>query len=252
MSFNIIPINTGFIKVNKGYITFGGNANKSIEIPATAWYLSDGNEKILIDTGMCDTDRANKWHHPGSYQPSGFRIDVQLQKLGVGVEEIDTIIFTHLHWDHCSNMNLFVNAKFLVSSVELEFAINPLPPYYCSYEHPILGIIPPFKGKKFITLKGEYKYNDNIVIFPTPGHSPGHQSVSVKTDSGTFIIAGDAVFSEKNLESNPRKFLKFIPIGRYMNFFDMWNSLYEIDKRGDYVLPGHDISVFKHEVYPFK
>ena len=44
--------------------------------------------------------------------------------------------------------------------------------------------------------------------------------------------------------------LEFIPIGRYINYFDMWNSFKEIKRRGDIVLPGHDPSVFDKPCYP--
>jgi len=251
MGYKIFPLNTGFIRVDKGtHVTWGRNVGEKVEIPATAWYITNGREKIMVDTGMCDTERANKYHHPGSFQPPGYRVDEQLRKIGVDVRDIDVVIFTHLHWDHCSNIKMFVNAKFLVNREEFRFAKNPLPPYYRSYESPKIGLNPPFEGVEFEFVDGEFRYNDEIVIFPTPGHSPGHQSVSVKTDRGIYIIAGDAVFSEDNLKGIPEESLPFIPIGRFVNFFDMWNSLHEVTKRGDYILPGHDVSVFKQPFYP--
>ena len=78
MSYSIVPINTGFILVNGGYVTFGGDSQNKVEIPATAWLVTDGKENILVDTGMCDTQRAHEWHHPGSYQPEGFKIEERL------------------------------------------------------------------------------------------------------------------------------------------------------------------------------
>lgn len=246
MSFNIIPINTGYIKVSEGLITKGGNENKYLEIPSVAWYLYNNKEKILVDTGMCSTERANKWHHSGSCQPPGHSIDQQLLKIGVNTNDINTIIFTHLHWDHCSNLNLFENAKLIVSKAELDFAEDPIPPYYSAYEHPILGLHPPFEDKDFIKIEGEYKYNEDITIFPTPGHSVGHQSVLVKGVDSIYIIAGDAIYSKENLKGNSKLHSKFTPIGRYVNILDVWNSMEKIVNRGGIILPGHDISVFKN------
>ncbi len=245
MSFKIIPINTGFIRASEGLIARGGNENKYLEIPAVAWYLHNDKEKILVDTGMCSTERAVKWHHSGSYQPEGYRIDEQLAKLGVSPDDINTIIFTHLHWDHCSNLNLFENAELIVSKAELDFAKDPIPTYYKAYEHPILGLQPPFEGRDFTEIEGEYKYNEDITIFPTPGHSVGHQSVSVKGVDDNYIITGDAVYSYKNLKGNPEIHSKFTPLGRYVNIIGVWNSMEEITKRGGIILPGHDMSVFE-------
>jgi glyoxylase-like metal-dependent hydrolase (beta-lactamase superfamily II) len=148
-------------------------------------------------------------------------------------------------------MKRFTNAKLYVQRRELEFALNPpLPPYYRSYEASILGLEPPYKDCSFKVLDGEFKYNDDIILFPTPGHSVGHQSVSIRSEKGVMVIAGDAVFVEENMKGSADEHLEFIPIGRYINYFDMWSSLKEIKKRADLVLPGHDIRVFNRKVYP--
>ena len=252
MGYRIVPLNTGVITVDQGaYCTLGRGIGKKVDIPATAWYITDGREHLLVDTGMCDTARANLWHHEG-FQPEGGRIDEQLMsRTGVSPEAVSTIFFTHLHWDHCSNMKLFTNARYYVQARELAFALNPtLPPYYRSYEAPILGIDSPFTGCSFVTIDGAFAYNSDILLFPTPGHSVGHQSVAVRTAMGTVVIAGDAAFVEENMQGDPAQHLEFIPIGRYISYFDMWESFKEIKKRADLVLPGHDLRVFARPSYP--
>ena len=252
VEYKIIPLDTGVITVDQGaYCTLGRGIGKKVDIPATAWYLTNGTEHLLVDTGMCDTERANKWHHEG-HQPAGGRIDEQLwRRAQVRPEAISAIFFTHLHWDHCANMKLFCNATYYVQARELEFALDPpLPPYYRSYEAPILGLEAPFANCSFTTVDGELAYNDAITLFPTPGHSVGHQSVVVRTAAGAIVIAGDAVFVEENLKGDPTQLLEFIPIGRYINYFDMWNSFKEIKRRAGLVLPGHDARVFNRPCYP--
>ena len=252
MGYKIIPLDTGIITVDQGaYCTMGRGIGKKVDIPSTAWYITNGMEHLLVDTGMCDTERANKWHHEG-FQPEGGRIDEQLLgRAGILPEAISAIFFTHLHWDHCSNMKLFSNARYYVQAKELEFALDPpLPPYYKSYEAPVLGLEAPFTGCSFVSVDGEFAYNDDITLFPTPGHSVGHQSVSVRTSMGTIVIAGDAVFVDENMKGDEAQHLEFIPIGRYINYFDMWNSFKEIKKRADLVLPGHDARVFQRQSYP--
>ncbi len=64
--------------------------------------------------------------------------------LGYKPEEIDIVVFTHLHWDHCFYMEKFTNAEFYVNKKEYEFAMNPIPLYFKSYEAPELGITRPF------------------------------------------------------------------------------------------------------------
>jgi len=250
MDVKIFPINTGYIKLDKGaYITPGHGNGVEVEVPTWAFFITDGSEKILVDTGMSDTARAD-WHHPGSYQTEGFRIDAQLEKLRVGVDDIGAVLFTHLHWDHCSNMKLFKNAAYYVHAKELAFALNPHILYCKSYESKHLGVTPPFDGVDFQTVGGEYRYNDFITLFPTPGHCPGHQSVAVKTAEGVFVIAGDAVFADENLQPDKHRNLPFTPMGRYVNVFEMFSSMEKIFERADHILTGHGAGVSEKSVYP--
>jgi len=202
----------------------------------------------MVDIGMCHTSLAD-WHHHGSWQEPGEAVHERLRALGVDPAEIELIIFTHLHWDHCHNLDQFPNARFLVSAREYEFALDPIPPYYKSYEHHKLGKRAPFVGIPFETLDGEKEVLPGILVFPTPGHSPGHQSVAVDTESGVHVIAGDAVFAYDNLQP-ASEHLPFTILGRFTDIIAAWRSLEEIVKRADVVLPGHDMRTMDVEVYP--
>jgi N-acyl homoserine lactone hydrolase len=154
-----------------------------------------------------------------------------------------------LHWDHCHNLDKFPGACFLVHSQELAFARDPIPPYYKSYEHPRLGCLPPYADISFETITGEAEILPGITIFPTPGHSPGHQSVAVATEGGVHVIAGDAVFSYANLAPTGEH-LPFTVMGRFSDIVESWHSMEEIVRRGEVILPGHDMRTMDHPVYP--
>ena len=250
MEVRIFPVNTGTIRLDRGvYITAGEGYGQEVEVPTIAFLVIGGKENILVDTGMSETALAD-WHHPGSYQPEGYRIDEQLAKLDVRPEEIDAVIFTHLHWDHCANMGLFSNAAFFVHSRELDFALNPHVLYEKSYESEKLGVTPPFKDVPFERIDGEFTHNSFITVFPTPGHCPGHQSVEVKTPGGVFVIAGDAVFADENLKPDEHRKLAFTPMGRYVDVFDMYASMERIIERADVVLPAHGVSPLAQHSFP--
>lgn len=251
MDLRIVPINTGFIHVDKGgTLTQGRGYGEKTFIPAIAWYIGGGKEKIMVDTGMCGTARADRYHHAGSYQEEDQSIERALKKMGVGPEEIDKVIFTHLHWDHCHNLRFFNNAKFYAHIDEVRFAFTPLPPYYRSYESLHLGITPPFSETPFHLTKGEEEIADGIFVFPTPGHSPGHQSVAVKTKDGCYVIAGDAVMSWENWKGDPANHLPFIMNGRYFDLQRSWESFIKIREKAQFVLPGHEMKVFDRKEYP--
>lgn len=241
-------LNTGTIRLDHSHVALGKGLGKKEDFPSTAWLIEGGSKLILVDTGMCETAKAD-WHHEGSHQEPGQPIDDVLGKLAIKPEDIEVVVFTHLHWDHCANMKKFTKAQFIVHETELEFARNPIPPYYRSYEAPITGYQAPFWGVTFKTIKNEYEVIPGVVVAPTPGHSPGHQSVIVETKAGRVVAAGDAVMNSQSLTGDPANHLRFNVIGRFINMKDAWNSLEKLANIGGTILPGHDYCVFNRPVY---
>jgi N-acyl homoserine lactone hydrolase len=248
-NFVITPLNTGTIVVDKGeYVTRGIDAGVKVPIPAIAWYLTDGRHQVVVDTGMCQTSLAD-WHHPGSHQADGQAIHEQLTAIGVRPDEIELVVVTHLHWDHCHNLDKFINARFVVSRQELAWALDPHPLYFKSYEAPQLGRTAPFRHTTFETVDGEAEILPGLEVFSTIGHTPGHQSVAVATEAGVHVITGDACFAYVNL-APANDTLRFTIMGRVMDLLAAWRSLEVIVERATVVLPAHDEKVFAHARYP--
>lgn len=235
--YTIRPIVTGYTHTHKGTYVYHHSTHKYYdaegyaELPVTVFLVEGNGKKIMIDTGMSCTEIAHKYHHPGSYQPEGYAIHEQLAKLGIKPEEIDIVIFTHLHWDHVYNMEKFTNAKFYVQRKEYDFAINPIPLYYKSYEFPLLGLEPQFKRTKFEFVDGESTIIDGISVYPTPGHSIGHQVVVVNTEAGEYHCCGDALFTFDNLKEIPEIFYTITPPARFENITESWRSIEDIKRR---------------------
>lgn len=248
MTYTIKAINTGFATTSKSKYLYHHSVHKfydvvgDADLPVVVLLVQGGGHNILIDTGMSSTDIADIYHHPGSYQNEGQAIHEQLESMGMSPDDIDTIIFTHLHWDHVYNMEKFKNAKLYVQKVEYEYATNPIPLYYKSYEAPILGRKPPFDGAEFEFLNGECEVMDGISVYPTPGHSPGHQNVTIQTTEGIFHFVGDLFFTMDALKEVPEMHYDITPPGRFLNINDSWNSIRDLKRRinsNDQVLATH-------------
>lgn len=236
-NYTIKPIITGYTNTSKGNYLYHHSTHAFYdvegftELPVTVFLVQGNGHNILIDTGMSNTEIAGKYHHPGSYQPEGAAIYEQLEKMGMKCEDIDTIIFTHLHWDHVYYLDKFTNAKLYVQKAEYEFAINPIPLYYKSYEYPVLGLTPQFDGKEFVLLEGECEVMDGISVYPSTGHSVGHQTVTVNTKEGVYHCCGDLIFTYDNLKEVPQMHYDITPPGRFLNIVDSWKSIEELKKR---------------------
>jgi N-acyl homoserine lactone hydrolase len=114
----------------------------------------------------------------------------QLKALGLAPSDVTFLAFSHMHFDHTANANLFANGTtWLINQAELGFAnAKPTP----------MGIQPEvfsaYKQAKTVMLTGDHDvFGDGSVrILKTPGHTPGHQVLFVKLKkSGVMLLSGD-------------------------------------------------------------
>lgn len=247
----ITPLRTGTIYCDKGKtLTQGIDEGKMIYIPSISWLITTPTEKILVDTGMPDTIQSTNNHYPGSYQLPGQRIDHALKMINIDVAEISKIIFTHLHWDHCQNALLFPNAQLYIQQKELEFAKNPTGSYLRSYDHPEIMLTPGFQPYTFKVIDEDIEIAPGITAILAAGHSPGHQIVHVQTDSGPYVIAGDAILCYENLM--PTNNSDYTLPGRHKDTTQTIQSIEKILSLAttpSRILPGHEEKVFRKARY---
>lgn len=247
-TFTIKPLSLGRLNMDKSQFLFGTGFGEKIDIVVIMWYLENSKNKILVDTGCPEPNWCAKYHYPAK---RSFEEDPvhALAKIGVDPDDIDIVILTHLHWDHCYNNNLFKNATFFVQREELKYAICPLPVHALAYESITAGMVPPYITTKFEVLNGDVQIIDGVSVIFAPGHTPGMQGVLVNTVSGNYFIAGDNIPLYENWNDN--KSDKHIPISNFVNLEDYYSTASRIERivEGDFILPGHDPKVLEKEVY---
>ena len=249
-NLTIRPLNTGFIPTKPLQYHFHFSAepylkdvpNEKIPLPDYAFLVEGGDRLVLVDTGMSWTERANDYHHPGSWQDEGQDIGSMLRSVGYSCGDIDIVVLTHLHWDHSYYLEKFNDSRVLVHRREYEFAQHPIPLYYKSYEDPALGLEAPYKAEP---VEGdELEVIPGIRILETFGHSPGHISVEVDcADGRNYICAGDSLFDLRNLDPIPELHYDIIPPGRFADVVATWNSVRKQKARVEdkhQILPAHD------------
>ena len=136
--------------------------------------------RILVDTGMIDsTPELDEDWHPTIYPD---RIP----------REVALVINTHLHFDHCGGNRLFSGIPIYVQRRELEAAREP--------DYTIREWVE-FDGATYVELDGEAEIVPGVRVLPTPGHTPGHQSVLVDTDDGLVVVAGDVAYRWEDFDA---------------------------------------------------
>ncbi len=249
MYHTIRPIQVGkFPSFEKSIFLMGIDPGAKISCPCVSWLIEcENGDKILVDTGPHSTDYPTAKYHSGYgkvEQEEHERIDRALSAQGVNPDEVKTVIFTHLHWDHCHSASYLKNATFYVQRKEIHYAIDPIPWHYGSFETGLPGVKPPwfdvFDRMKIV--EGDVEIAPGVQILFLPGHTPGSAGVAVKTKKGTIVIAGDTIPMMENWEGIGAR--RRIPSALMTNVFEYYESFQKIEKVADVVLPAHDFRVF--------
>jgi glyoxylase-like metal-dependent hydrolase (beta-lactamase superfamily II) len=137
---------------------------------------------VLVDTGIGGG-------HDGIerlYRPLRTPLAEALASAGVRLSGVVAVINTHLHFDHCGENRLFPGTPIYVQQAEYEGAQGPA--------HTVREWVD-FPGARYMLLQGEAEVLPGISVLPTPGHTPGHQSVVVEGGGRRVVIAGQAAYS---------------------------------------------------------
>ena len=183
----MMPVVMFIIDHPKGLMVFDTGNNVAI---------SDGNCKSHWNSWICD-----------ALQPSQTRaevIDKQLEKVGFTVDDVKIVITSHSHLDHIGNIEMFPDAIHVIQKKELYQAWWP-EKFQRGGAH-VMADYDDARDFTYFELDGDYDLfgDGSVIVISTPGHTLGHQSVKVQlADTGTVLLAQDAVWIEENLEGYP-------------------------------------------------
>ncbi len=157
-----------------------------------------GGKLILVETGGGDkwTDKQNAIY---LFEKSG-RLPERLAALGVKPEEINIVINTHLHFDHCGWNTRLVNgvavptfpkARYLVQRREFDHACAPTERDRASYFPD--NFMPMQKSGQWDFLNGDSQILPGIEVIVVPGHIKDMQCVKVSGGGQTIFFVADLV-----------------------------------------------------------
>jgi glyoxylase-like metal-dependent hydrolase (beta-lactamase superfamily II) len=159
---------------------------------------------ILIDTGVGNKEDA-KFHGIYGIENAGAEgrtaLEDGLRAVGMTPEDIVLVINTHLHFDHAGGnswrtpsgevLPTFPRARYVVQAGELAYAERPNERTAASYFPP--NWAPVVASGQLTVVSGETEVLPGVVLRPTPGHTPHHQSVLLTSGGETACFLGDVV-----------------------------------------------------------
>lgn len=177
-------------------------------------YIEQGSHKILFDTAG---------------PAKRIQVRQRLKELNIDPNQIDTLIFSHFHYDHVYNYDYFPNARILMHEVEANW-VSETPDNY--------AIPPQFfpaiqRSHRLELIRKDEEVLPGISSLFVPGHTPGEIALVLHdADMPVTVLAGDAV---KNIAE--------LATGQVPKAWDQLASSQSIKKIRDMaeiVIPGHD------------
>ncbi len=146
---------------------------------------------VLVDSGMGSLPERVKRYYPRRDEG---RLIQFLEEMGVKREEVWGVVQTHLHLDHAGWASSFPNARIYAQVEEIRYSFYPDKFQKGAY------LPEQLQGLKFHPLYGEEEVVPGLRVIPTPGHTPGHQSVVVEKGGRRVVFTGDVTPTSLNME----------------------------------------------------
>jgi len=236
-------LDNGTLMFDMSFVTWNHGQGIEYRFPVFAIFVDHPDGKIIIDTGFDKAWVEAKLPFEKPEQSQDQTIEAQLAKIGVKPDEIDIVVNSHLHFDHCSNNKLFPQATFVFSKSELRHAYVPDPWEQLGYDSDLVAI--PNMKTNLLEL-GEYEYEvvSGISLILTPGHSNGHLSIIIRPggDTQPMVFPVDVAFNRHNLEDK-------VLMGLHADPEDLLRSMVKIQniakKIGGKIFYSHDPEDYK-------
>ena len=186
---DVIPLHMAEVSFPPGHPQEGDHG------PVRAFAVVHPDGVLLFDTGVgvgeADIDeRFRPVRHPLSEALSAHNLELA---------DVQSVVNSHLHFDHCGQNVLFPGMPIFVQAGEYRAALAE-----ASYTVPAWVDFP---GAAYELLEGDAEILRGVRLVPTPGHTPGHQSMVLSTGQGTVVLAGQAIYTEEEWRgsTDPRR-----------------------------------------------
>jgi len=230
----------GRLRMRRSVFVPNASREEMIELPVHASLVRHTKANVLVDTGcspQAATEPDRRWGKLAKFMTPIFSpqhtVVEELRQLGLSTDDIDIVICSHLHPDHCGCNEYFRRAEVYCHTAELAAAKQEGSEQqgYLTHEwdQP--------QGFKLFDSELDLFGDEKVVLIPMPGHTPGLTVVRIALDrDGVFLLASDAAPLQFHIDCGQ-------PPRNTWNLDLAANALTRLRKfrdRGETVISAHD------------
>jgi N-acyl homoserine lactone hydrolase len=178
-----------------------------VTVPIPSFLIEHPKGTVLFDTGLSTTLRGTEEERRGGLGPladvatvdlaPGEAVTERLRAAGHDPSRIDFLITSHLHFDHVGGNASIPNARLVVQRREWAAGASLEGREKNHFDQKLYDL-----GHDRLEVDGEHDLFDDgtVVCVPTYGHTPGHQSLKIRTDDGEVLLTADACYMRRALD----------------------------------------------------
>lgn len=224
------------LKGTRGHYFLGADGDphdEKMRLDYYVWVIRSPGQDIVLDAGFTaetnQTRQRDHWEDPSQ----------ALARIGVEVASVPYVILSHLHYDHCGDLDPFTSAKFVLQEEEMAFWTGRFAPRAEFARNIELADIQRivrlnYEGR-IQMVDGLHEVVDGVWVQKVGGHTPGIQATFVNTAQGVVVLASDTSHFFENIEQDK-------PFAVHADVVDMYRAFdtMKAAASSNIVVAGHD------------